>query len=398
MFQMTTTPPMQQQQSIQSVPVMQAKPVAATGGLSRESKREEKQKRGKFKKIKSNDEIKTKLPETKGNHLIEKPPQSQPSVYQNSNLRKNVPPNTAIVTPNTSQISSKSCNINSNNSDLNAIVKSQLPPHAGINSNNTGATPKLVNAVPPLINMNPVPIPRVQTIQLTPQKQQALKNVQLQIQQLSTRLQNKSLLNTLTQEYDPTNPLHNKPLPLLANCNTDAEIHEALQILFIEQQKILATGKLIPNISAASFMTTPPSMSPIAPTSNSNGAFIGGSLQTIPSPVQINSPQVKQESGTPTSIVQNSSPSNSQTIVTSPQITGASIGHNLYTQRVMHHHQTGESINMLPAAAPMSPMLQDYKYPIMEQKSLPLPVPVPQPKLQSPAPASPKIRVPRPYL
>lgn len=373
---------------------MQTKPLTAVNCVQRETKREEKQKRGKFKKIKSNDDIKSKLPEPKSINLdgmrktlVEKPPLSQTSLmHSNTNLRKT----TAIVTPNTSQISPKPCNINTNNSELGQIVKNQLPPH----NSSTGTMPKLVNAVPPLINMNPIPVPmpRVQTIQLTPQKQQALKNVQLQIQQFSARLQNKALLSTITQEYDPSNPLHNKPMPTLTNCNTDSEIHEALQILFIEQQKILATGKLIPNISAASFMATPPTMSPIAPTSNPPGAFIGGSLQTVPSPVQINSPQVKQESGTPSPmVISNSSPSAAQTVVTSPQITGASIGHNVYAQRIS---QPSSEPGFALSPASVSPAPQEFRYQSPPEHK-PMPVPVPSPP---PPPASPKIKVPRPHL
>lgn len=103
----------------------------------------------------------------------------------------------------------------------------------------------IVAAPPPLVSVN-----RVQTIQLTPQKQQSLKNVQNQIQQLSAKLQNKGLLATLSAEIDPENPVHNSPLPILNNISTmtDSEIFNALQRLFIEQQKILATGKIIPTI------------------------------------------------------------------------------------------------------------------------------------------------------
>ncbi|XP_050300396.1 polyhomeotic-proximal chromatin protein-like isoform X2 [Anthonomus grandis grandis] len=58
---------------------------------------------------------------------------------------------------------------------------------------------------------------RITTIQLTPQKQQHLKNIQMQIQSLSARLQ-----------------------------SGDTEVHNTLKVLFAEQQKILATGKLLP--------------------------------------------------------------------------------------------------------------------------------------------------------
>lgn len=139
-----------------------------------------------------------------------------------------------------------------------------------------------MSAVPPLVSVHPIPQqhlsgsqsqqtnqPRVQTIQLTPQKQQLLKNVQMQIQSLSTRLQNKSLLSTLTipPDFDLNNPIHNKPLPMLSNMNamSDTEIHQALQRLFIEQQKILATGKVI------------------APMTSSQPTFASGPVNTQPS-------------------------------------------------------------------------------------------------------------------
>lgn len=113
--------------------------------------------------------------------------------------------------------------------------------------------------LPPLISVNqtqmmvsPTHVPRVQTIQLTPQKQQSLKTVQMQIQTLSSRLQNKSLLSSIRPDMSPTNPLYNKPLPVLSNINAmnDMEIYQALQRLFIEQQKILATGKVISTLPA----------------------------------------------------------------------------------------------------------------------------------------------------
>lgn len=128
--------------------------------------------------------------------------------------------------------------------------------------------------MPPLINVNPSPmispqcIPRVQTIQLTPQKQQLLKNVQMQIQNLSGRLQNKNLLASIRSDLSPNNPLCNKPLPVLTNINAmnDMEIYQALQRLFIEQQNILATGKIIPTIPASGFATSTnvPMASPIS--------------------------------------------------------------------------------------------------------------------------------------
>ncbi|KRT84998.1 hypothetical protein AMK59_2128 [Oryctes borbonicus] len=68
------------------------------------------------------------------------------------------------------------------------------------------------------VQQPPQPPPqRVHTIQLTPQKQQHLKSIQLQIQ-------------TLTARFTPG----------------DIEMQNALSMLFQEQQKILASGKLLP--------------------------------------------------------------------------------------------------------------------------------------------------------
>lgn len=138
-------------------------------------------------------------------------------------------------------------------------------------STNTSTT------MPPLISVSstapqmvsPQYVPRVQTIQLTPQKQQLLKNVQMQIQNLSGRLQNKQLLSSIRPDVSPSNPLCNKPLPTLTNINAmnDMEIYQALQRLFIEQQNILATGKIIPTLPAHgthSFSTNVPMTSPIS--------------------------------------------------------------------------------------------------------------------------------------
>uniref|UniRef100_A0AAR5Q4C1 GLTSCR protein conserved domain-containing protein n=2 Tax=Dendroctonus ponderosae TaxID=77166 RepID=A0AAR5Q4C1_DENPD len=66
-------------------------------------------------------------------------------------------------------------------------------------------------------NLERQPQQRITTIQLTPQKQQHLKTIQMQIQTLSARLQ-----------------------------PGDTEVHNALKRLFAEQQKILASGKLLP--------------------------------------------------------------------------------------------------------------------------------------------------------
>lgn len=72
-------------------------------------------------------------------------------------------------------------------------------------------------APPPTTTETPNTNQRIHTIQLTPQQQQHLKSIQLQIQTLSARL-----------------------------TPGDTEMHTALKLLFAEQQKILASGKLLP--------------------------------------------------------------------------------------------------------------------------------------------------------
>lgn len=65
----------------------------------------------------------------------------------------------------------------------------------------------------------------------------------------------------------PSNPLYNKPLPVLSNLNAmnDMDIYQALQRLFVEQQKILATGKVISTLPAGPNYSTnvPISTAPI---------------------------------------------------------------------------------------------------------------------------------------
>ncbi|KAH8346543.1 hypothetical protein KR084_003004 [Drosophila pseudotakahashii] len=101
----------------------------------------------------------------------------------------------------------------------------------------------------------PNTVSRVQTIQLTPQMQQIFKQVQMQIQFLTIKLQNKTTFLPVSPEIDPTTiAAYNKPM-------TDAEINLALQRLFAEQHRILASGKEVP---------TPEGM---LPTANGSGGF-----------------------------------------------------------------------------------------------------------------------------
>lgn len=246
--------------------------------------------------------------------LMVSQPKVTPKITQvNSNNQiVNVKQNCISVIPTTNATVQKQSAIKSSkNQQIKSAMTPQLSPIAQ------------QQAPPPLVSVNQAPMPRVQTIQLTPQKQQSLKNVQMSIQQLSAKLQNKNLLATLTADVDINNPVHNNPLPVLNNINamTDSEIYNALQRLFVEQQKILATGKIIPTIPAAAAAAVSPQMnnssmqqSPrsvqntgqsqqifgnssniVAPITSTSSMFSGGNSQTIPSPNQVNSPIVKQE-------------------------------------------------------------------------------------------------------
>lgn len=208
---------------------------------------------------------------------------SQCNSTNNSTLSSPLSSNTNISTINNNiSINSQPSSSTTNNGGGNVSISHNSPAInmiPGCNNNpisisgniynrsQTHPTVKYTNSptMPPLISVSAVSqaVPRVQTIQLTPQQQQLLQNVQMQIQQLSSKLQNKSLLATLNipSDFDPNNPIYNKPLPHLNKIQnmTDAEIHAALQRLFIEQQKILAAGKVIPTISAPSHGIIPAS-------------------------------------------------------------------------------------------------------------------------------------------
>lgn len=101
-----------------------------------------------------------------------------------------------------------SCDSNGANQDVECLLGQLLEDNTANPSN------AVVNPVPP---QQPPPQRTVHTIQLTPQKQQHLKSIQLQIQTLSARL-----------------------------TPGDTEMHNALKLLFQDQQRILASGKLLP--------------------------------------------------------------------------------------------------------------------------------------------------------
>ncbi|XP_072381618.1 uncharacterized protein [Diabrotica undecimpunctata] len=82
-----------------------------------------------------------------------------------------------------------------------------------LEESNMNNVPSGTNITPPTTQ----PQQRITTIQLTPQKQQHLRNIQMQIQTLSAR-----------------------------STPADTDIQNTLKMLFTEQQKILASGKLLP--------------------------------------------------------------------------------------------------------------------------------------------------------
>lgn len=264
---------------------------AATLDIQNKTKIETKPKRAKPKKSKAetNKANKAMLAITKPNEIIKSDNENTNANYLQQSNANEMPK--SIKSPklcNPVQLSQNfsanqtnaMVNISTVNTDSKATLSMatqkamqqashQMPQPIVIDpSKSNNLTPQknltiAVNAsqtsMPPLISVNqaqmvsPTHVPRVQTIQLTPQKQQSLKTVQMQIQTLSSRLQNKSLLSSIRPDLSPTNPLHNKPLPVLTNLNAmnDIEIYQALQRLFIEQQKILATGKVISTLPAA---------------------------------------------------------------------------------------------------------------------------------------------------
>ncbi|XP_061386567.1 mucin-5AC-like [Musca vetustissima] len=84
-------------------------------------------------------------------------------------------------------------------------------------------------------------VSRVQTIQLTQQQEQMLRQVQMQIQYLTVKMQHKNLISSmpLPADLDPSVvAAFNKPM-------SDIEINQSLQRLFMEQHRILSSGKEI---------------------------------------------------------------------------------------------------------------------------------------------------------
>lgn len=169
----------------------------------------------------------------------QKPPQPsamvQPQPMVQSSLQKqtekNKPQIQQKVLPNTQN------NESSSNQEVDKLLGQILEE-----SNNINIITSTNNVPPPNMQHQ-----RIHAIQLTPQKQQHLKNIQMQIQALSSQL----------------------------SSNGNAEIQNVLKNLFAEQQKILATGKLLPPdkvyyhnnhltiINPSSMNSPPPTSTPV---------------------------------------------------------------------------------------------------------------------------------------
>ncbi|XP_065371309.1 putative mediator of RNA polymerase II transcription subunit 26 [Calliphora vicina] len=130
-------------------------------------------------------------------------------------------------------------NNNGNTANATPNMNTNQPNH---NLNNGLPNNSSAGTNPPVNQQPQHTVSRVQTIQLTPQQQQMFRQVQMQIQYLTVKLQHKNLLSSmpLPTDLDPNVvAAFNKPM-------NDMEINTALQRLFMEQQRILAAGKEIP--------------------------------------------------------------------------------------------------------------------------------------------------------
>ncbi|KAL9892415.1 BRD4 interacting chromatin remodeling complex associated protein isoform 2-T2 [Glossina fuscipes fuscipes] len=156
----------------------------------------------------------------------------------------------SISTTITSSTSSNSMN------NINSSMQNGPPSLTSIQQNNinqsTGSSPS--TTTPPQQQQQFQPqhtVSRVQTIQLTPQQQQMFRQVQMQIQYLTYKMQHKSMVSSLPlpPEFDAN---------IIAPFNkamSEIELNTSLQRLFVEQQSILASGKEIP--TPEGFITNP---------------------------------------------------------------------------------------------------------------------------------------------
>lgn len=153
------------------------------------------------------------------------------------------------------------------NPDVDKLLGQILEESSGVGN--------VVNSSIVTPNPSTQPQQRITTIQLTPQKQQHLKSIQLQIQTLSARM----------------------------NQGDTTEVQNALKLLFAEQQKILASGKLLPpdkvyyhnnqltivnpsslNLPSPVLVKSepPPSPSPVPVLSNTQSIIRSTSVETQP--------------------------------------------------------------------------------------------------------------------
>lgn len=288
----------------------------------------------------------------------------------------------------------------------------------------TSAAPATNATLPPLISVSSAPqmvspqyVPRVQTIQLTPQKQQLLKNVQMQIQNLSGRLQNKQLLSSIRPDVSPNNPLCNKPLPTLTNINAmnDMEIYQALQRLFIEQQNILATGKIIPTLPAHgthTFTANVPMASPIsinassvpAPVLNVSSAppSLSTTVATVAStvPPSSNKPILTTMILTTTTTTTTTSPITARTEIKSLQTSSGGFKSQRSPGQIMHNGLAMKSplpiVTSTPIEATNTTIIQSSALPSLPRSS-PLPT-IPTPPTPPPPPPPQPAPVPRSCL
>ncbi|KAL5285556.1 hypothetical protein ACFFRR_007331 [Megaselia abdita] len=177
-------------------------------------------------------------------------PNTNPVQIVQPNIAKQI--NTATIAPsinnnnNNSSTTTKLVGVTAPIQQNRQIPSSMTPQRVG------STTIQQINTTPVAPQLPPPSQTRIQTIQLTQQKQTMLRTIQMQIQQLSTKLQNKNLLSKINvpTDIDPNSPVYNKPFQNIDMSNIqnmkDPEIYTHLQRLFIEQQKILASGKVIP--------------------------------------------------------------------------------------------------------------------------------------------------------
>ncbi|KAF5285769.1 hypothetical protein FQR65_LT13048 [Abscondita terminalis] len=170
-----------------------------------------------YKKVKSPAVKEIKVVNEKVNHVKEAPKSSLVTALQSPpKIMPTQKPPSVVVQPTVqSTVSSQT------QTPTPKMPQAKMQSTQTTHTVQTETTPEVDRILGQLLD-EPAPVPantnqRIHTIQLTPQQQQHLKSIQLQIQTLSARL-----------------------------TPGDTEMHTALKLLFAEQQKILASGKLLP--------------------------------------------------------------------------------------------------------------------------------------------------------